>query len=292
MRFVANTRELIQFIARTILFIFATSLLTLGAFLDYKNNTGSATSAFGFGILVLFFAFIHEFQKFKGFGIEAELREKIREADDTIKKLRDIALPLAAINLKMLNRLGRWSGPISRKNRFEFVNTIGKELKGLGISDSQLDELNAETHTFNENDLLHEVEFGINSVLKTKIDSARFDMDNAMMDIQKPLQGIGVMDPSAMIQVNEKNSTHQELLETANNLTGNISLNVERWKQNGNSELLEKDIISIIQECSFLSSEEKDSISIEIKERIKDLTYYREHHSFRREDVWFKNEDE
>ena len=144
MRFFANTREFIQLIARTILFISAISLLTLGAFLAYKNNTGSATSAFGFGILVLFFAFIHEFQKFKGFGIEAELREKIREADDTIKKLRDIALPLAAINLRMLNRLGRWSGPISRKDRFEFVDSIGKELKGLGISDRQLDELNAE----------------------------------------------------------------------------------------------------------------------------------------------------
>ena len=292
MRFFANTREFIQLIARTILFISAISLLTLGAFLAYKNNTGSATSAFGFGILVLFFAFIHEFQKFKGFGIEAELREKIREADDTIKKLRDIALPLAAINLRMLNRLGRWSGPISRKYRFEFVDTIGKELKGLGISDRQLDELNAETHTFNENDLLHEVGAGIYSVFKAKIDRAQLDMDNAMMNIKEPLQGKGVLDPSSMIQLNEKTRVHQELVETINKLTGDIRLIGENWKEDGNSELLEMNIISIIQGCPLLSSEEKDSISREIKERIKDLTYYREHHSFRREDIWFKNEDE
>ena len=292
MRFFANTREFIQLIARTILFISAISLLTLGAFLAYKNNTGSATSAFGFGILVLFFAFIHEFQKFKGFGIEAELREKIREADDTIKKLRDIALPLAAINLRMLNRLGRWSGPISRKDRFEFVDSIGKELKGLGISDRQLDELNSETHIFNENDLLHEVGVGIYSVLKEKNDRAQLDMDNAMMNMKEPLQGKGALEPSAMIQLTEKTSIHQKLVETVTRLQSDIRLIGERWKKNGNSESFEKDIISIIQECSLLSSEEKDSISKEIKERIEDLTYYRKHHSFRRPDIWFKNEDE
>ena len=275
----------IQFIARTILFISAISLLTLGAILAFKNNTESATSVFGSGILVLFFAFIHEFQKFKGFGIEAELREKIREADDTIKKLRDIALPLAVINFKMLNRLGRWSGPISRKNRFEFVNTIGKELKELGIPDSQLDELNAETHTFNENDLLHEIGSAIYSVFKVKIDQIQ-------LDIKEPLQGKGALDPNAMIKLNEKNSIHQNLVDTVNEITSNIRLMGEDWRKNGNPDLLEKGIILIIQECSLLSSEEKDSISTETKERIKDLTYYRKHHSFRREDIWFKNEDE
>ena len=292
MSFFTNTRELIRFIARTILFISAISLLTLGAFLAYNNNTGSATSAFGFGILVLFFAFIHEFQKFKGFGIEAELREKIREADDTIKKLRDIALPLAAINLKMLNRLGRWSGPISRKNRFEFVDTIGKELKGLGISDRQLDELNAETHTFNENDLLHEVGGEIYSVLKAKIDRAQFDMDKAMMDIKNPLQGKGALDPTAMIQLNEKTRIQQKLIETITKLQNDIRLIGENWKEDGNSELLEKNIISIIQGCPLLSSEEKDSVDRKTKERIKDLVHYRKSHTFRRESVWFKNEDE
>lgn len=111
------------------------------------------------------------------------------------------------------------------------MDTIGKELKGLGISDRQLDELNAETHTFNENDLLHEIGGEVYSVFKVKIDRAQFDMDKAMMDIKEPPQGKGALDPSAMIQLSEKTSIHKKLIETVNKLRGDISLIGENWKK-------------------------------------------------------------
>ena len=98
---------------RIVLFLSSLGILGLGAWLAYKNNAESSGVMVGSGIFLLFFVFLPEFEKFKGLGFEAKLKEKIKEADEALERLREFAPLIASILFQMLNRLGRWSKPIS-----------------------------------------------------------------------------------------------------------------------------------------------------------------------------------
>jgi len=122
-----------------VIFIVAILLFVAGVWLGYMDKAGVATATYGAAVLSLIFAFLPEFKKFKGLGIEAELLDKkIEETDKLLKQLRDITAPIAEMLISSTARAGRWGSGMPRSQRYELMQKIESELKKCGVEDSQL----------------------------------------------------------------------------------------------------------------------------------------------------------
>lgn len=104
----------------------------------YKAVTGdvsAATACFGAGILILVIANANDFEFFKGFGFEArtkKLDDKIREADQLVERLRQSSKILADVSFHLMARLGRFAGPIPKRDLVGISTRLASLMKELG----------------------------------------------------------------------------------------------------------------------------------------------------------------
>lgn len=242
---------------RIVLFATALGMLILGAFLAFKNEPESAGIGVGAGIFLLFFVFLPEFEKFEGFGFKGKLRKKIKEVDEALERLREFSPLIASMLFQMLNRLGRWSGPISRKGQFEFIENVKEQLKTMGISDDQIEKLLEETHKQIEFDMAFDLMKEPIHVLDAKM--------NAMPD-----------SPERSEFVSRRNRFLEELRKTR-----------EEWVTDCDTKKYEQRMIDLVQGCDLLDDREKSETIPLIQEDTKDLEEYQHRRSFRRREVWF-----
>lgn len=105
-----------------IIFIVSILLFSSGVALGFIDNVGAATATYAAAVLSLIFAFLPEFKKFKGLGIEAELLDKkIEETDKLLKQLRDITTPIAEMLIASTARAGRWGASMPRSQKYELM---------------------------------------------------------------------------------------------------------------------------------------------------------------------------
>lgn len=114
--------------------------LVLGAIDSSVGNVSGGAACFAAGILlVLLFSF--DVKKFNVFGLAAELREKISEADKILDTLRGISLPISEIAINTASQAGRYDSVIPRKKLYDFVNSISKELEGMGVKTEEIERV-------------------------------------------------------------------------------------------------------------------------------------------------------
>lgn len=245
---------------RIVLFVTALGMIILGACLALKNEPESAGIGVGAGIFLLFFVFLPEFEKFEGLGFKGKLRKKIKEVDEALERLREFAPLIASMLFQMLNRLGRWSGPISRQGQFEFVENVKKQLKTVGISNDQIEKLLEDTHK--------QIEFDI-----------AFDLMN---------EPIHVLDSkmNAMPETSEKS----EFMTNRNRFLEELQKTRKEWIIDRDTKKYELKMIDLFQGCELLDGREKNEINSQIQEDAKDLEEYQLKRSFRRRDVWFSED--
>jgi hypothetical protein len=90
--------------------------------------------------VALFFANIDKFSRFKGGGIEAELRTAVGEAYAAIEQLKELGLSLSSPIVDELAISGRMMQFIHLKYKLERVAKIADTLKKLGASQEEIEE--------------------------------------------------------------------------------------------------------------------------------------------------------
>ena len=114
--------------------------LVVGAIDSSVGNVSGGAACFAAGILlVLLFSF--DVKKFNVFGLAAELREKISEADKILDTLRGISLPISEIAINTASQAGRYDSVVPRKKLYDFVNSISKELEGMGVKAEEIERV-------------------------------------------------------------------------------------------------------------------------------------------------------
>ena len=139
----------LDIVMKKIIFVVAMILLIFGVCLSFQDKTGGAFVTYGAAIFCLIFAFLQEFKRFKGLGIEAEvLEKKIEEADVILGHLRSLSVPLAELLFTMVARLGRWDSAVPRKDTYRIMKGFEEALRGLKVPEDKLSRAKAESHRY------------------------------------------------------------------------------------------------------------------------------------------------
>jgi hypothetical protein len=249
-------------------------LFVAGVWLGYMDKAGVATATYGAAVLSLIFAFLPEFKKFKGLGIEAELLDKkIEETDKLLKQLRDITAPIAEMLISSTARAGRWGSGMPRSQRYELMQKIESELKKCGVEDSQLEKFKQDWHFYNTFDLASHIFEKINEKLRI----IQQEREKTLNQFKQPITP-------------EKMDEHNQLIEHRNEVGKEIA-GLRDLRQIKNQERLAEQIRELISNSVALTDDDKASLNNEIDEEIRDLEHYIKHKEFRRLSVWFGNDN-
>lgn len=259
---------------RIAIFITAIVLFASGVFLSYVDKAGGATVTYTAAVLCLVFAFLQEFKKFKGFGIEAELLEKkIAEADKILNQLRSLIKPISELLFTMVARGGRWDSAIPKRDSYRLMTQFTTELKALGIGDNEIIEAQKDWHQFNLIDLSRPIIESINNLLQEK--------NKVQQEVTRAFkQPITPEDQPAHKKSHEES---QRIAAQQKELQSIYSLD--------DRHLAYDRIIDFLNSCYLISESERDKIISENEAQLKDLKHYTDKHEFRRLDVWFNEKD-
>ena len=136
-----------------VLLIAALALFAYGGFLSYLDKTDAAVATYAAAVVCLIFVFLKQFSRFKAFGIEAELKEKIQEADVLLNQLRNLIAPISELLFTMVARAGRWDSAIPRKDSYRMMSQFEGQLAQLGVPTNTIEDAKKEWHQFNLLDL-------------------------------------------------------------------------------------------------------------------------------------------
>ncbi|MGG3278809.1 hypothetical protein [Paenibacillus solani] len=124
-------------------------LLILGPTL-YFGIVGKAAEmgvALAAGTLSAAFLHLDKLQKFKGAGIEIELKEAVKEAQATLETLKDYTDPVYISSIKIMSEGLTWEG-ISEDTQHDIVRKIEKIVNNNGASED-VSEAIKEFYNFN-----------------------------------------------------------------------------------------------------------------------------------------------
>lgn len=247
-----------------ILFITTLGLLICGALLSFKGQSGSATATYGVAILCLIFSSLQEFEWFEGFGVKAKLDKKIKEADDAINKLKEIAIPFSELLLTQTARSGRLGTMIKRRERYRLVKDIEKPLLGLGVTKQELEKIKNDWYRF---DLCNPIWDNLKVSLEAKLTEKRANFST--------------------VNIAEAHKLHEEMRQLEA-----YKENLKKIAYQNNLHSTYQDYANFINNCPAFDQEEKEKLLRENTDLIADLKYYCENHDFRRPEHWFKKDDE
>lgn len=259
---------------RTTIFITAIILFASGVFLSYVDKTGGATVTYTAAVLCLVFAFLQEFKKFKGFGVEAELLEKkIEEADKVLNQLRDLIKPISELLFTMVARGGRWDSAIPKRDSYRLMSQFTAELKALGIGEKEITEAQKDWHQFNLIDLSRPIVESIYNLLQEK-NKTQQEKTRAF---KQPITPENQPAHAASHKEAQRITAQQKELRLIYSLEDRHSSYSK--------------IMDFLNTCYLINDSEKNTILSDNEEQLKDLKHYTDKHEFRRLEVWFNEKD-
>ncbi|MFA6546883.1 MAG: hypothetical protein WCS99_20875 [Limisphaerales bacterium] len=116
------------------------ALVIVPVLLGIYRGTEEMAIATGAIVLALFFANLDKFSRFKGAGIEAELRTAVNEAYAAIEQLKELGLSLSSPIVDELAISGRFLQYIPLKFKLERVAKIVETLEKLGASEAEIEK--------------------------------------------------------------------------------------------------------------------------------------------------------
>lgn len=257
------------------IFITALILFAFGVVLSFQDQVTAAAVTYSAAVLSLIFAFLPEFKKFKGLGIEAELLDKkIEEADILLSQLRDISIPIAEMLLSSTARMGRWDSGMPRHKKHDLVQRIERELRKVGVSDTQLEQAKEDWHYYNIIDLSRPVFKSITEALQPHLK----ERENALSQFPQPITP-------------ERKSEYEQLIENRNIALKEIQ-DLRNIQQLKNQSELPTLLTESVSNSNLLSSDEKNSLASNIEEKTQDIDHYVKHKEFRRLSVWLSENDD
>lgn len=245
--------------------------LIIGAGNSTFGNVSGGATCFATGILlILLFSF--DVKQFNVFGLAAELREKITEADRILESLRGISLPVSEIAIKNASQAGRYDLVVPRKKLYEFVSSISRELEGMGVKKDDIERVRNEWY------------------LATAIDMAL----PVHQEIQKQ---IGIHRSQAIKKNNDINAGKIKLSDDEykefSQYLGRIEWDSHHYydivrELNPNYKDYPRQLQKIITDLTGVPEKVKAEMLVKVSEYIEDIEYLINHKDIRRPELWFK----
>ncbi len=115
--------------------------LAVGTWSAFNNQTAIAATSLTAGLVLLFAATIDRFESLKGLGIEAKTRQldqKIEQADDALRRLKELAELAGAYLIDLNSRMGRWNSAPTPREAYAQAQKVRGVLVSLGSDPSTL----------------------------------------------------------------------------------------------------------------------------------------------------------
>lgn len=244
-------------------------LIVLGAINSTIGNVTGGIACFSAGFLILILT-TYNIAHLK-FGIlEAKMEAKLNEAQEVIDKLRSISLPVSEIAIVSASQMRSRGNPLSRKELFDYVETICSELKKIDANEEN-----------------------IKSVKKPWAVSTAIEMSDAILrkvDIvfsekKKPVYECASKDKHYTLNVNGEEVNGWEYFHY---LQGEQFKLMEEVNLIGGDYLnFHKKIIDSLNSSHALNAEDKKRIFHDIEEELQDLEFFLNHNELKRPEVWF-----
>lgn len=256
-------------VARALIFSMSIFLFLVGTVLAAIERVGSATAVYTAAILLLVFAFLNEFKRFKGFGVEAELLDrKIKEADFILERLRNVIVPIAEMLVMSSVRMGRWDTALTMRERYDLVSRIEAELRLCDISGDLINKIKAEYNRIN----IRDIKGCVDHVVVAVIDSQRADLDRQKVIIN-----------------NEKNKDVQSKMKDELKARRDaLDSEVKRYRESArdvNDENYSAFVRDFIRSSKIITQELSKDIETKVSEVLNAFEYYILHRDIRNVDV-------
>jgi hypothetical protein len=121
-----------NFIVRWILICCAAILLLIAVGLALIDHVAAGSLVAGLFVIVVHFHYLPQMESFKAYGVEAKWREKISEADEILKKLRQSTLASAKLTYLILGWGSRIGGS-SQKDKQAVADQVDAALLDLNV---------------------------------------------------------------------------------------------------------------------------------------------------------------
>jgi len=258
---------------RWIILILSISLFVSGVVLSFQGDTRSAIATYSAGIISLFFVFLTQFKKFKGFGFEGELWEdKMEEAEELIKGLRSLSVAVSKPIISTIIRMGHWGGALSNKDKLDMVKQIESALKDNNIPGDKVEEALRDWHRFNVGGLTGLILRDISDYLNKK---------------REPIEAKRASIPTPI------NPSDPEFIKCIEDLRtiGEAASKIKPIYSMETPEAFLQGFESILNDPNIFSEGERNDFIQTHKEEIEDLKYYVKNKQFRRLDHWLAQDE-
>lgn len=121
----------------TVLFVAGAVNLWVGTVAAINDSTTVAATSLTAGLVLLFAATIDRFESLKGLGVEAKTRKldrKIKQADDALRKLRQLAEITGEALVELNSKIGRLSVSPTAAENLALSDSVRTVMEGLGSS--------------------------------------------------------------------------------------------------------------------------------------------------------------
>lgn len=112
--------------------------LVVGTLAAVNDSVATSATSLTAGLVLLFAGTIDRFESLKGLGIEAKTRQldqKIVQADDALRRLREMAEITGAALLDINSKIGRWDSAPEPRDSIALANRVRQIMKSLGSDD-------------------------------------------------------------------------------------------------------------------------------------------------------------
>jgi hypothetical protein len=118
--------------------------LAVGTLAALNDSAAIAATSLAAGLVLLFAATIDRFESLKGLGIEAktkQLDQKIVQADDALRRLREMTEITGAALIDLNSKMGRWDSTPAPRESIAFANRVRQVMKNLGSDDGVISDV-------------------------------------------------------------------------------------------------------------------------------------------------------
>lgn len=255
---------------KVIFLLLGLALIIASAINATIGNASGGTICLVAGILTIIL-FQFDVKSFKVFGLAAELREKLTEADEILDKLRAISVPVSEIAISAASQSGGYQQHLRREQLHDYVSSISNALEQMKVSKQKIEGVKRGWYTATAVNMAVPVIQGI-----------RYKLTSACAELEK---------------------INGEILSGASNYSADQAKEFDELYIMAQIELHEFDesmdlnkdyksypsfLNNLINNSKTLKPEVKEELRNRFKEELLDLDYLIEKQELRRPDVWFR----
>lgn len=262
---------LIDLFFKVIFLLLGLSLIIASAINATVGNASGGTICLVAGILTIVL-FQFDVKSFKVFGLAAELREKLTEADEILDKLRAISVPVSEIAISSASQSGGYQQHLRREQLHDYVSSISSALEKMKVSKKKIERVKRGWYTATAVNMAVPVLQGI-----------RYKLTSVCVELEKINGEIfsGTSSYSAD-QAKKFDDLYTMVQIELHEFDESMELNYKDYKSYPSY------LNDLINNLKSLKPEVKQELRNRFKEELLDLDYLIEKHELRRPEVWFR----